>query len=288
MTRNVSTALIVFNDTSSSKLTTSSVTMSSGIGNVSNVYYNSAHSDTALILGAANNNLLSVISTSFGSTDFSVDSTNGGGGPDNSTINYFLLIPSTINAGVLSLNPGPTLALFTKTPGSANYGTVQLSGGTATVNTQYAPGVISNIFVCNGATPNPSTRGSPYVVSSNAGTSFTINSVNPSDNNFVNYFIAVGATSGFTLSNIVGTALLDNTGATTTNYGNIALSSGSASITNTNISTNSIVLTCYKELGGTPGYPYATVDAINNLIHFSSTNAGDNSTLSWWFIEPSS
>jgi hypothetical protein len=282
MTRNVTTATLLRFDVDSRANTTGSQNLVSGSYTVTSDF---AFSTSVILTGASSNNNLFIPSYSINTgVNFAINSTSPS---DNSDINWMYLKTSDFAPGVV--NPPANLIVLDNTVPNRNYGRATLSGGSVTINCPYAGITSSNIFVCPGRTPNPGVRGVPYAVE-NAFGQFFIRSTNASDNNEVYWFVLVGTTDGFTLNDRAGLAVLDNSVSNTQNFGLVTLSSGSASVSNINVTSNSIIFVSYKTILpniSNASHPYAVPNPGTSSIDFNSLDPGDNSVLAWWFIENS-
>lgn len=169
--------------------------------------------------------------------------------------------------------------------GASSSGWFEFGGSTTSVS-----GAVGYLFSSHGSTATSGTNiGISFTPTYNqaastaANTDFLVNRIQTAVGSGAQLLIdaQVGGTSQLSISNIGRISVKQNTNASA---GTVTLVAGSATVNNTSITANSIVLFCMKTTGGTPGA--VRVSAITAATSFVVTGIGtDTSTYNWVIVE---
>lgn len=240
-------------------------------------------SNSVILTTPTSVNNLGIISTSNinPNTQFLIISNNFS---DASNINWFIMYNTSDS---LSGTASPIgIPFLSNNAGNMNYGRSQFSSGSVTINTGYAPNNKGTIFasLCDIG----SNFGIPYILSTSAGTSFTINSTNASDNSFVNWIILTTSNDGFSIPSLsVNLPKLDSN-----TFGTATFVNGAIVVPSTSVIVDSKVIVCIKTPASNPsnqGIPYHFTPSNIPGVSFAlaSTHIFDDSVVFWWLLEPS-
>lgn len=213
---------------------------------------------------------------------------------DTTGVNFFIL-PGTPPAAHLAAPTICNIPWFRRnTPSSSisnpTLGVATMTGGTVTINTS-AVSSSATIFCCNTAANalDMAHVGNLYISNVVAGTSFTVNSSKPVTNNSIAWFIlnlTQLAGPGSRVNNMVcQTPYPQNS---TVNYGVARLTNGTASISNSLLTQNSVLYCNTSVVDPNPanwGYLACNPNYLNGTLEFASTNPNDTQTFYWCLFE---